>query len=405
MSLRSYHSSDGSPRSSSASRSSASKNVELSSFRRRSSHSKQQSSRELEFKQAANPQESQFKRASRRLQGGKSAQNTLEAKPFSGGKQIPSQLRRSRRASQTVVLRQKFSKRVLVFCLAILLLVVINFVVLRLANRDDSMSLIGQIAQPEFSLQDESYSTRYGDISSADFDYQRAALVGKHSKRDLLQVFQYAKTQEVPASLLDNLKLNPETLEFVLNYPQLVNAEPPAELTAPSLVHNGIPHLLQFDMRWGAANYGDEPLALSGCGPTVVSMLVYGLTGDKTCTPYAVSQYAFQKGLYSDQGTSWDMFTWGLEHYGLKGTQIKNPTRSAIINQLKAKRPIVASMKPGDFTILGHFIILTGLDAQGNIIVNDPNSVQRTNRSWEPEVLVPQIKAAFAVTKAPAKHS
>lgn len=252
-------------------------------------------------------------------------------------------------------------------------------------------------------LVDETYVTDKGDIASSSFDYGRASLVTKQDKRDLLQTFQYAKAQEIPSALMENLALNPETLYFVSQYPRLKQAEPAQSVENISLVHNGIPHLLQFDTRWGAATYGDEPLALSGCGPTVVSMLVIGLTGDKSSTPYEVSRYAFAHGYYSELGSSWDLFTRGLEHYGLRGVQMKNVTQAALIKQLQAHHPIVASMRPGDFTTLGHFIILTGIDEQGNIIVNDPNSLQRTQRTWDPKVIVPQIKTAFVVSKPSKK--
>ena len=33
-------------------------------------------------------------------------------------------------------------------------------------------------------------------------------------------------------------------------------------------------------------------MALNGCGPTALSMVICGLTGDGTATPYTVAQYA-----------------------------------------------------------------------------------------------------------------
>ncbi|MBD5545231.1 MAG: hypothetical protein HDR01_13620 [Lachnospiraceae bacterium] len=45
-----------------------------------------------------------------------------------------------------------------------------------------------------------------------------------------------------------------------------------------------------------------------------------------------------------------------------------------IRNNLTVSTPMICSMYPGYFTYSGHFIILTGIDSNGNIIVNDPNS-------------------------------
>lgn len=62
----------------------------------------------------------------------------------------------------------------------------------------------------------------------------------------------------------------------------------------------------------GYANYGDGLMALNGCGPTALSMVICGLTGDNTITPYTVAQYADSQGLYVDGvGTSWDLMRTG----------------------------------------------------------------------------------------------
>ncbi|MBQ1871316.1 MAG: C39 family peptidase, partial [Lachnospiraceae bacterium] len=53
------------------------------------------------------------------------------------------------------------------------------------------------------------------------------------------------------------------------------------------------------------------------------------------------------------------------------------------------------SMKPGDFTYTGHFIVLTGIDEDGKIMVNDPNSRNNSDKHWDVDTLVKQIKALW----------
>jgi hypothetical protein len=64
--------------------------------------------------------------------------------------------------------------------------------------------------------------------------------------------------------------------------------------------------------------------------------------------------------------------TYGAEKLGLDSEQGTISTEY-ILNNLSDSTPMICSMKPGDFTYTGHFIILTGIDSNGDIIVNDPN--------------------------------
>ena len=43
-------------------------------------------------------------------------------------------------------------------------------------------------------------------------------------------------------------------------------------------------------------------------------------------------------------------------------------------------------------TTTGHFIVLTGVDADGHILVHDPNSSLRSGHPWDIETLMPQIR-------------
>ena len=59
---------------------------------------------------------------------------------------------------------------------------------------------------------------------------------------------------------------------------------------------------------------------------------------------------------------------------------------------------IICAMGEGDFTVLGHFIVIYGYDGQG-FMVNDPNCVARSSRRWTFDELEPQIKNIWAYEK------
>lgn len=65
---------------------------------------------------------------------------------------------------------------------------------------------------------------------------------------------------------------------------------------AVSLNGNGLSLLLQYDQRWDYGDYGNSSVAVSGCGPACLSMVITSLTGDDTITPYVVAQYASEQG-------------------------------------------------------------------------------------------------------------
>ena len=70
-------------------------------------------------------------------------------------------------------------------------------------------------------------------------------------------------------------------------------------------------------------------------------------------------------------------------------------TKSIMEGVLKEGRPIICSMRPGDFTTTGHFIVITGIK-DGQFTVNDPNSTERSNMLWDYDTLKPQISNLWA---------
>lgn len=122
-----------------------------------------------------------------------------------------------------------------------------------------------------------------------------------------------------------------------------------------------IPLLLQWDQRWGYVSYGSSDIALSGCAPTCLSMVIVGLTGNLKATPNKIAKYAQDNGYYlKGTGTSWSLLTEGASHFGVVGREI-SLSKETVCGVLKQGQPVICSVGRGDFTTEGHFIVLTGM--------------------------------------------
>ncbi len=204
-------------------------------------------------------------------------------------------------------------------------------------------------------------------------------------------------SSEYPESLLALAERNPEAKEFVQNYP--VNKDKDFEIDLSEEVEEGsIPLFLQWDERWGYEIYGDDFLAVTGCGPTCLSMVRCGLSGDTQWNPLEVARLADEQGYYVDGvGSAWTLMTEGAAGLGLVADTVVYD-EAHILAELEAGKPIICAMRPGDFTTSGHFIVLTGVDSDGNLTVCDPNSRANSEKSWSVEDLLPQIKNLWSYT-------
>ncbi len=205
---------------------------------------------------------------------------------------------------------------------------------------------------------------------------------------------QKLRDQGYPESLISLVERNPETKDFVLDYPKYKGLQ---DIDLSKEVTKGeIPHFLQWDKRWGYETYGSDFLAITGCGPTCLSMVVCGLTGETQWNPYEVAKMAEDNGYYVDgSGSSWDLMSSGAEKLGLTVSNVIFDEEH-IRSTLEAGQPIICIMGPGDFTDAGHFLVLTGVDKNGDIILRDPNSVERTKQHWDVQKLMNQMKNLWA---------
>lgn len=204
-----------------------------------------------------------------------------------------------------------------------------------------------------------------------------------------------ANKDQYPEQLIELLENNEETVDFVFDYPEKKDTTPAD--TVGEVVQGEIPLLLQWDERWGYAFYADDMIAVNGCGPTAIAMVAAGLTGDNTVTPYKVAQFSAGNGYYAgDSGTSWTLMTDGAQQFGICGEEM-GLSESEVFAALGNGHPIICSMRPGDFTTTGHFIVLTGIE-DGKIRVNDPNSRVLSEKLWDYSRLEYQINNLWMYT-------
>lgn len=200
------------------------------------------------------------------------------------------------------------------------------------------------------------------------------------------------RTKGIPDSLIELAKSNPEAVSFVEHYPRKHRKKAKINLSDYIKETKDIPLFIQWDERWGYRQYGGDYLAVTGCGPTCLSMVYCGLSSDGTWNPYKVAKMAEKYGYYIEgQGSAWALMTEGAGKLGLNAQEVVFDT-THILQTLEQGRPIICAMRQGDFTTTGHFIVLTGVAEDGSIMVHDPNSRIRSDQTWELERLMGQIK-------------
>lgn len=191
---------------------------------------------------------------------------------------------------------------------------------------------------------------------------------------------------------------NPEAAEFAANYPLYKGGS--GEYTMSDFEDlSEIPHFMQWDMRWGYEEYAGSLMGLSGCGPVCLSMVAVYLRGDISLDPLYVATFAEENGYAENgNGTKWTLMSKGAEELGLRSRELPLH-KQTMIDELDSGKPIICIMGAGDFTSLGHFIVITDYSDEGFSVL-DPNSVSRSQQKWTYERIESQIRNLWAFSKS-----
>ena len=79
--------------------------------------------------------------------------------------------------------------------------------------------------------------------------------------------------------------------------------------------------------------------------------------------------------------------------YGVTGSWVGKDGEK-IVKALSSGHPVIAHMGKGIFTKQGHYIVLRGVTKDGKILVNDPNSKDRSGKAYPLSTILKQGKTS-----------
>lgn len=149
-----------------------------------------------------------------------------------------------------------------------------------------------------------------------------------------------------------------------------------------------------------------QTMADSGCGPAAASNALSSLGIE--VDPRVGAQYALSRGFKErDGGTKPDFFNSFMGDMGVKTSNLH--TAGDIKESLKSGNPVILMGKDSagesnrtPFAENPHYVTATGLDANGNIIVQDPESYT-PNKKYSPSMLNKVTNAVSATGRGTSK--
>jgi len=151
------------------------------------------------------------------------------------------------------------------------------------------------------------------------------------------------------------------------------NYQPPRSQAGNTNGRTGrnLPLYKQWDEDWEDVPFSQGTLGTSGCAPTSMAMAMSWATG-KYISPVEVANYATENGLVASDGVHGADFVPAVAaHYQVE--MRKTDDQEEVINLLRQGIPVVAAHDRGMFTKNGHFLVYSGIDADGRVMINDPN--------------------------------
>ena len=132
------------------------------------------------------------------------------------------------------------------------------------------------------------------------------------------------------------------------------------------------------------------------CAAIRQGLQAQGLTGKGDLSPYDMGKRASDGGFETAfDGTDSSFLVSEAASLGLS-CEALSVDAGSVRAALEGGAVLVCNVGPGDFTDNGHFFVVTGIDGDGNLRINDPYSAERSNRAWDVDTVLGQTKALWA---------
>ena len=237
-------------------------------------------------------------------------------------------------------------------------------------------------------------------------DARVAAGVGEDlTKRFADQLDQDEKLAKIAANadayedtgLLELALSQPAAIDFVAAYPK---AEKTAQPYDDEVTKGSVPQLYCWDERWGNVDYAGAPLALTGSGPTALSMACLALTGSADQTPAELAEaITSADAAEGDSGMSGTFLENSLGDLGIScSTYTSNADN--LTQVLDTGTYLLVEAKAGTLTDAAHWVLVVTENADGSVVVYDPTSPEVSSRPWDPGTVAASCETLYALTLA-----
>lgn len=197
--------------------------------------------------------------------------------------------------------------------------------------------------------------------------------------------------------LLELALSQPDAIDFVAAYPE---SDKTAQGYDDAVSAGTVPELYCWDSRWGAVDYAGRPLALTGSGPTALSMAYMAITGKGDRTPADIAKLVSDAGKTSEgSGMSGDFLTESLGDLGLTCTSTTSNADN-LAQALDTGTYVLMEVSADTLTDSAHWVIVTGENDDGSVEVHDPTSPEAASHAWDPANLASFTTTLYVVSAA-----
>ncbi len=139
-----------------------------------------------------------------------------------------------------------------------------------------------------------------------------------------------------------------------------------------------IPYIYQGSPKYASYRFpihSGSTIAAQACGIVSATMVLQYLTGTNVSVE-EVATWADYNGHFNGLGSNGSLFDAAAKKWNVGKTKYTNNFET-VKEALRNGRPVISYQRAGLFTRGRHFIVLTGIDSNGKIHVNNPNGMNQ----------------------------